>query len=65
MLKGRKITLEIVYDDEQSSDPLDWNWNALLDLYWNEQVTISSPSEFQISDELRAELEDKSLDSPA
>lgn len=64
MLRGRRLIVEIVYDDAESSDPLDWNWNELCDLAYNEQVTLSVPAEscFEVPEDLAAELEDRSLD---
>jgi hypothetical protein len=40
MIKTAIVTLEIEYDDLESSSPKRWNWNELLDIGGDEKVTL-------------------------
>jgi hypothetical protein len=39
-MKKQRVTLEIVYDEEQNSPPMHWNWTMLLDMGGAESVML-------------------------
>jgi len=40
MLKSQRVTLHIVYDDQNNGRPSDWAWQVLLDLDARESVDL-------------------------
>ena len=54
--KGKRVTLEIVFNIEQSDDPMYWNWYEVLDL-GNEDVVLVKAEDFEPDPKLIQELE--------
>lgn len=54
--KGKRVTLEIVWDTEYSTDPVIWNWYEVLDL-GNEDVVLVKAEDFEPDPKLIQELE--------
>ena len=38
--KKQWLSIEVIYDDELTTEPVKWNWNDLLDMTGDEYVEI-------------------------
>ena len=38
--KKQWLSIEVIYDDELTAEPVKWNWNDLLDMAGDEYVEI-------------------------